>query len=212
MNGNGTDRSEATRRALCLAAEALVAESGLAPLTLRKVALAAGQGNIAAVSYHFGTIETLLRAVVDMRLRDSEAERRQMIARAGGDVAALDAFGAWRCLAWPLLALPDERAPHAHVRFLTHMSAAGLLSDPFDASVERPDAPSVALLLRRLHATLGHLPHRLGRARIALCGLMFWNAVALYDRQALGPEVAALDLGILLRDVEEQVRRILTAP
>lgn len=209
---NVMDRSEATRRTLCLAAEALVAEKGVASLTLRRVAQAAGQKNIAAVSYHFGTIELLLRATVDLRLRDSEAGRRHRIARAGGDVSRLDAFGAWQCLAWPLLALPDEQAPHAHVRFLMHMSVAGLLSDPFDASIDRPGAPTVMLLLERLHETLGHLPHQLGRARIALSGMMFWNAVALYDRRALGPELAAVDLSILLRDVEGLVRQILTSP
>jgi len=206
------DRSETTRRVLCLATEALVAENGLASLTLRKVAQAAGQKNIAAVSYHFGTIEMLLRAIVDLRLGDSEDMRQRWIAQAGGDVSRLDAFGVWRCLAWPLLSLPDEQAPHAHVRFLTQMSVAGLLSDPFDASIERPGAPTVALLLNRLHETLGHLPHHLGRSRIALSGMMFWNAVTLHDRRALGPELSAIDLSILLEDVEELIRRILTGP
>lgn len=206
-----SDRSETTRRQLCLAAEALVATQGLPTATLRKVAIAAGQKNTAAVSYHFGNMEDLLRAVVDLRLRDTEAERCRMIEASGLPVVALDAFTAWRCLARPLLHLPDERAPHAHVRFLMQMSAAGMLSDPFDVTLARPDTPSITLLLARIQDLLADLHPQVGRARIALCGMMFWNAVTLYDEHALGPE-PSIDLEALLEDVEGLIRGILTVP
>lgn len=207
-----TDRSEATRRQLCLAAEALVAMHGLATVTLRSVAAAAGQRNTAAVSYHFGSMEKLLRAVVDMRVREMEPERQRLIAEAGQPPAAMDPFVAWRCMMRPVLSLADEQARHAHVRFLTHMRTAGLLSDPFDASIKRPGAPTMELLLDRLHAALATLPYELARARIALCGLMFWNAIALYDERALGAASPSLELSALLADVEGLVDGILKAP
>lgn len=202
-------RSEATRRRLCLAAEWIVAANGLGQVTFRKVAEAAEQRNTAAVSYHFGSTHELLRAVVELRLRETEGERLRMIADSGMSVSALDGFTAWRCLARPLLNLADERSRHAHIRFLTQMSAAGLLSDPFDERIARPDTPSIPLLLQRVQASLGGMSPQLGRARVALCGMMFWNAVALYDEQALGQD-AAIDLDILLADVEGQIKQILT--
>lgn len=203
-----SDRSEATRRQLCLAAEWLVANEGLANVSLRKVAVAAGQRNTAAVSYHFGTMEELLRAVVEMRLRETEAERLAMIGASGVPVDVLDGFSAWRCLAWPLLNLDGERSRHAHLRFLSQMSAAGLLSDPFDERIERPQSPTITALLRRLQASLTGLPPQLGRARIALCGMMFWNAVALHDERALGQD-EPISLDLLLADVEGLIKGML---
>ena len=205
-------RSETTRRQLCLAAETLVAEAGIGVATLRAIALAAGQRNTAAVSYHFGSVEELLRAVIDMRLRDTEADRARMIGESGPSLEQLDAFTAWRCMMQPYFLLRDEQAPHAHIRFMMHMSAAGLLSDPFDAGVARPGAPSIAALLERLHGALAWLPPQLGRARIALAGTMMWNAVALFDKNSFGKEQPALEMGVLLADVEKLVRLVLSAP
>jgi AcrR family transcriptional regulator len=207
-----TPRSESTKRQLCLAAETLVAEAGIGVATLRAIALAAGQKNTAAVSYHFGSVEELLRAVVDMRLRDTEADRARMIGESGPSLEHLDAFAAWRCMMRPYFLLRDEQAPHAHIRFMMHMSAAGLLSDPFDAAVPRPGAPSIAALLERLHAALAWLPPQLGRARIALAGTMMWNAVALFDKNSFGEEQPALEMEALLADVENLVSLVLSAP
>ncbi|KKW91890.1 TetR/AcrR family transcriptional regulator [Sphingobium chungbukense] len=207
-----TSRSETTRRQLCLAAETLVAQSGIGVATLRAVAIAAGQKNTAAVSYHFGSVEELLRAVIDMRLRDTEAERARMIRESGPSLEDADAFTAWRCMMRPYFLLDDEQTPHAHIRFMMHMSAAGLLSDPFDARIPRPGAPSIAALLERLHAALAWLPPQLGRARIALAGAMMWNAVALFDKHGFGEEQPALEMETLLTDVEKLVRLVLSAP
>ena len=206
-----TDRSEATRRQLCVATEAIVARHGLSHVTLRSVAAAAGQGNTAAVSYHFGTIDALLRATVDMRVDDKEAERARLIAEAGG-LAALDGFSAWRCMMRPLLSLADEQIPHAHVRFLMHMRLDGRLSDPFDATIDRPRSPTMTLLLARIQAGLAHLPYQLARARVALAGTVFWNAIVLHDQKALGSAAEAVDLPTLLADAERLVRMILLEP
>lgn len=207
-----SDRSETTRRQLCLAAETLVATHGIGTATLRAVALAADQKNTAAVSYHFGSVHELLRAVVDMRLRDTEADRARMIRDSAPTLADLDAFTAWRCMIRPYFQLRDERVPHAHIRFMMHMSASGLLSDPFDARVPRSEASSITALLERLHDTLAWLPPQLGRARIALAGMMVWNAVALFDKHGFGQERPALGLDAIIADVEGLVRGLLSAP
>jgi AcrR family transcriptional regulator len=58
------DRSQATREAILLAAEQLLAEGGLDNVSHRQISAAAGQGNVAAVNYHFGTTTDLVRAIV----------------------------------------------------------------------------------------------------------------------------------------------------
>jgi AcrR family transcriptional regulator len=200
------ERGEATRRALCLAAETLVAQHGLEAATLRRVAEAAGQRNIGVVTYHFGTVPRLLRAIVEMRLNEAEAFWRDAIA-AFADPDAMDAFHAWLCVVRPALLAPGERSPHAHVRFLLHMRLAGMLSDPFDPSIDRKGTPALDFLLGRIRERMRHLPPHIARARISLCGLMYWNAIVLHSEgQDERPEI----LGEILADVEQSARSILS--
>lgn len=71
------------------AAERLFAERGLDRVSLREVAVAAGQRNTSAVHYHFGNRETLLRAVAERRMRPIDVQRNRRIDEflAGPDAA-----------------------------------------------------------------------------------------------------------------------------
>jgi len=58
-----TDRASTTQEAILTAAERLFAEHGVFAVSNRQVSEAAGQGNNAAVGYHFGTKTDLVRAI-----------------------------------------------------------------------------------------------------------------------------------------------------
>jgi AcrR family transcriptional regulator len=73
---------EATRSHLIAEGERLFAERGLASVTLKEVTHAAGQRNNAAIQYHFGNKEGLLRAITVQRARVTEESRAEMLARA----------------------------------------------------------------------------------------------------------------------------------
>ncbi|MFF9904658.1 TetR family transcriptional regulator [Streptomyces olivaceus] len=93
------DRSAATRAAILAAAERLYAEQGLAAVSNRSVSEAAGQGNIAAVHYHFGTRLDLVRAVM---ARHGEAVDL-LRARHAAEVAEGAGLREWvRCLVRPV--------------------------------------------------------------------------------------------------------------
>ena len=62
-----TDRASTTRVAILTAAERLYAEHGVFAVSNRQVSEAAGQGNNAAVGYHFGTKTDLVRAIEERR-------------------------------------------------------------------------------------------------------------------------------------------------
>ena len=203
-------RGSAARRSLCLAAEVLVAEHGLEAVTLRRVAQIAGQRNVAAVTYHFGTIQQLLRATVEMRLQEAEAIRGQAIDTCS-DPDGIDAFIAWLWVTRPALDAADELAPYAHVRFLLHMRLAGLLSDPFDSSVDRSGTPALEFWLECIRISLSHLPPHIAQARVGLCGLMFWNAIAIH-MDSLSGHPKSDSLKEILLDVEASVRLILDRP
>ncbi|AZM49962.1 TetR family transcriptional regulator [Streptomyces sp. WAC 06738] len=73
-----TPRSTATRTRLLDAAERLFAEHGFAATSLRTVTDAA-EANVAAVNYHFGSKEGLLRAVVERAMAAVNGERRRLL-------------------------------------------------------------------------------------------------------------------------------------
>jgi AcrR family transcriptional regulator len=73
-----TPRSAATRTRLLDAAERLFAEHGFAATSLRTVTDAA-DANVAAVNYHFGSKEGLLRAVVQRAMAAVNQERLRLL-------------------------------------------------------------------------------------------------------------------------------------
>ena len=74
------ERASATREVILATAERLFAEHGVFAISNRQVSEAAGQGNNAAVGYHFGTKTDLLRAIVRKHTEQIERIRDQLVA------------------------------------------------------------------------------------------------------------------------------------
>ncbi len=71
--------AEATRAAVLAAAERLFAERGIYGVSLREIAEAAGQRNNAAVHYHFGGREELIRTLFERRFIHLDNRRRTLL-------------------------------------------------------------------------------------------------------------------------------------
>src|SRR5690349_3437031 len=67
-----------TRESLLGAAESLVSEHGIQAASLRQITQQAG-ANLAAVNYHFGSKDGLVRAVFSRRLRPMNEERHRRL-------------------------------------------------------------------------------------------------------------------------------------
>ena len=118
-----TERASTTRDAILSAAERLYAEHGVFAVSNRQVSEAAGQGNNAAVGYHFGTKTDLVRAI-EQRHRAPIEELRETMVAAAGDSADLRDWVA--CLVRPLTDhLADLGNPTWYARF-----AAQAMTDP----------------------------------------------------------------------------------
>lgn len=79
MTANTEHRTEhATRESLLDAAESLFSEHGLQAASLRAITQRAG-ANLAAVHYHFGSKEGLVKAVFSRRLKPLNAERLRLL-------------------------------------------------------------------------------------------------------------------------------------
>ncbi|GAB3577633.1 TetR/AcrR family transcriptional regulator [Amycolatopsis endophytica] len=76
-------RVTATREVILSTAERLFAEHGVYAVSNRQISEAAGQGNTAAVGYHFGTKADLVRAIIRKHTVEIDRIRDRIIAEMG---------------------------------------------------------------------------------------------------------------------------------
>ena len=74
-----SDPSVTTRERLLLAAERLIADDGLAGVSLRRINAAAGQRNASAVHYHFGSLEAVIAAIFEYRMPAIDRRRNELL-------------------------------------------------------------------------------------------------------------------------------------
>ncbi|MGW2329865.1 TetR family transcriptional regulator [Streptomyces sp. NPDC001700] len=115
------EQVSATREALLDAAERLFAEHGVHAVANRQISLAAGQGNNAAVSYHFGAKTDLVRAIARRHAEKMDAERLRMMADIGDSTDLRD----WvACAVRPVTGhLETLGAPSWYARFIAQVTA-----------------------------------------------------------------------------------------
>jgi AcrR family transcriptional regulator len=106
-----------TRELLLDAAERLYAERGLNGVSLREITEAAGQRNNAAVHYHFGGRDGLVRALFEHRYIRLEERRATMLAALDADGRGDELEGLVRVLVAPFAEQPDGH----WVRFLARL-------------------------------------------------------------------------------------------
>ena len=154
-----TDRASLTREAILTAAERLFAEHGVFAVSNRQVSEAAGQGNNAAVGYHFGTKTDLVRAIEHKHAIPVEKLREQRVADVGASAELRD----WvSCLVLPLTDhLTALGNPTWYARF-----AAQVMADPaYNKTVTR-DALALPALVKVLEGINRSLPDLPGDVRI----------------------------------------------
>ncbi len=88
-----SDPSVTTRERLLLAAERLIADDGLAGVSLRRINAAAGQRNASAVHYHFGSLEAVIAAIFEYRMPAIDRRRNELLDEvvAAGRAGSLEA-------------------------------------------------------------------------------------------------------------------------
>ena len=117
------DRASSTQEAILKAAERLYAEHGVFAVSNRQVSEAAGQGNNAAVGYHFGTKTDLVRAIEQKHRASIERLLERMVADTGDSADLRDWVACLVCSLTEHLAQLGN--PTWYARF-----AAQALTDP----------------------------------------------------------------------------------
>jgi AcrR family transcriptional regulator len=166
------------------AAERLIAQRGLAAVSLRDVQLAAGQRNRSAAAYHFGSRHGLIEAVVTSRMALVSERRAELLAGIDdvGDQASLRDLV--EALVLPIAEHTAARPDSHWARFLFQCSADPDVAEIVRRSVEGETYREVR---RRLLTVLDHLPEPLRVRRIEhATGLAVMSLAGVEDRRDAG--------------------------
>ncbi|WP_082686565.1 TetR family transcriptional regulator [Mycobacterium sp. IS-3022] len=146
-----TERASITREAILAAAERLFAEHGVYAVSNRQVSEAAGQGNNAAVGYHFGTKSDLVRAIEQKHRVSIERLLTRMVAGIGDSTELRDWIA---CMVCSLTEHLDQLGnPTWYARF-----AAQALADPAYQKIVVKDALASPSLLQVVDGITRCLP------------------------------------------------------
>ncbi|MEV6647362.1 TetR family transcriptional regulator [Amycolatopsis sp. NPDC051371] len=147
-------RASATRESILVTAERLFAEHGVQVVSNRHISEAAGQGNNAAVNYHFGTKVDLVRAIVRKHAEPMERLRAELVEATDEDAGLRE----WvACLVRPSTTyLRELGAPTWFARF-----SAQVMTDPALRAIiaeESLASPALARAVEGLNRCLDGLP------------------------------------------------------
>ena len=172
------DRASTTREAILTAAERLFAEHGVYAVSNRQVSEAAGQGNNAAVGYHFGTKADLVRAIESRHRVPIEQLREQMVVQAQ-ESADLREWVA--CLVCPLTEhLAELGNPTWYARF-----AAQAMADPAYHKIVVKDAlasRSLVQVIEGINRCLPDLPGAVHAERNIMARNLLMHTCAEWER------------------------------
>jgi len=156
-----------TKEQLVLTAERLFAEHGIDGVSLRQIAIEAGNANNSAVQYHFGSKDNLIQAIFEHRVPHL-ARRRRLLAE---QRPLHDLRSYVECYLLPMVEEAED-ADSYYVTFLSRLQNAGAGIHPFDRLPDSVKAPTfefyqaMATLLPEVPQTL--LSTRVDRA-LAVC-------------------------------------------
>lgn len=186
---------------LILAGEQLFAQNGIHGASMREIATKAGQGNHAAVQYHFGSREGLVRAIFDYRMEQMEAERGAMIERARMAGRLKDARTILEIILLPQLDLHDADGNHSYASFLSQYLLQSRSPEFGDFSGSEP--PHLTESLRLMRERVDYLPPYVAQRRLISVSLMFLNILMRHhgtDEVAFGESFSDA-----LEDTMEQI-------
>jgi AcrR family transcriptional regulator len=173
-----TEQVSGTRELILTTAERPFAECGVYAVSNRQVSEAAGQGNNAAVGYHFGTKADLVRAIAHKHNEQVERLRLRMLAETGDSADIRD----WvACLVRPSTErLEALGSPTWYARF-----SAQAMTDPALHQILVDEAlgfPSLQQIAERLHRCLADLPTEVHEERGAMARQLIVHVCAERER------------------------------
>jgi TetR/AcrR family transcriptional regulator, regulator of cefoperazone and chloramphenicol sensitivity len=172
--------------ALIEAAERLFGERTIDSVSMREIAVAAGNGNNNAVQYHFGSKQGLIDAIFVHRVRQMDPSRRTMLKGMVRDNGLGDARRIAEAFCLPLLDVTDSTGRHTYAGFLAQYIVRYRpigLRHAVDTATERTAA--IRRLFTLVEQLCPNLPADLIQMRLGLAHLIFINMLVWSDHDGV---------------------------
>ena len=186
------------------AAERIVAERGLASMTLSEVQAAAGQRNKSAATYHFGSRDGLIAAIIEARMGPVNHRRTEMLEVLDSRTGVPSSRDLVEALVLPLAAETLGRPGSRYARFLTQAMFAPELAE----SIERHLRADSFRAVRRRLGERDRLPAPIAELRTSRIVTLMIVTLAMSEGDDLGLTKA----GALVSDLIDTCVAVLDAP
>jgi AcrR family transcriptional regulator len=207
---SGAEARQRTPEHLVRTAERLYAQQGITAVSLRQIVAAAGHRNPAAIQYHFGSRDGLLRAIVESRVGLFNDRRLAMLDALHQRGRDDDLRGVVEAVVLPFA--QDEPPGAYYVRFLARLSAHRAEMGRVFASVNDEYGASVRRVQKALERCLAPLPPAVKTNRIAMAMSLTVNTLADRQERAEAGEDDLLPRDAFVSDLVDAVVGLLGAP
>ncbi|MCL4791115.1 MAG: TetR/AcrR family transcriptional regulator [Gammaproteobacteria bacterium] len=188
-----------TRELLILTAERLFAEHGIDAVSLRQINTEAGQRNLSATLYHFGSKEALIDIIYDFRMERVNRRRLEILARIEAENRQGDVHALVEGVVMPIVEEVTGSEGGAHyIRCLAQVIGHPQLR--LDKLWTSRHADGLSRIVAHLRRSLPELPAPLGSLRIGLMWEQIIHALADQDllRENAGPSGQTLFVSNLI--------------
>ncbi len=171
-----------TRAELIQAAETMIGEQGVDKISVRQIGIAIGSLNTNVVTYHFGSKEALIEAVMHFRLPDIDKRRAALMDEADRENQSYAMAALMRALWQPLREQRNALGQHSYGRFLASLARSGWtwpmeeLAERYPGSTEVTDRLRLATPVKREDLFIG---------RFQATMFIITNALDKIDREQL---------------------------
>jgi AcrR family transcriptional regulator len=197
--------STATKERLLREAGRLFARRGLWQVTVREITAAAGQRNVSALSYHFGSREGVLDAILELHGDPTDEARRVHLDAVGADASTRDLVAA---LVLPYAAHLTTAEGRDYLRIVAQMSERFA-----DWRTPYPGVgPWLQQILDMLERRVGDLPAAVRRERVVEMIMLMTSAAAERARVIDSDGAPALDEPTFVANLTDVLVGILEAP
>lgn len=201
--------AQSTRELLILTAERLFAEHGIDAVSLRQINTEAGQRNLSATHYHFGSKEALIGIIYDFRMERVNLRRLEMLAHIEAEDRQGDIHALVECVVAPIVQEVTSDASGAHyIRFLAQVIGHPQLR--LDNLWTSQHAGGLARIVGHLRSALPRLPTEISSLRI---GLMWEQVIhVLADQDLLRENAGQASHSLFVSNLIDVVASGLMAP
>jgi AcrR family transcriptional regulator len=195
-----------TREQMMIVGERLIAERGIAGVSLREVQAASGQRNKSAAQYHFGSKAGLVEAIFEHRFAPINEAITDRLAELEKGADPPDIRSLVAAIVEPLAEGLSQDDQTWYARFLCRVQT------DFDSETQRLDMPGAQAVLRRISPLLEKMPRALRRERLELFLTVIVGALAAREQAIQSGFSGPSSIPLLRGDLVDVGVAVLEAP